>query len=218
MKKIIDGIVDETKYGKDGSYKIMWILKEGNVSPEDIDKERNICEELLNDSHKSNALSIPTFRKMIYATYGILHPETEWFDVPFANDEAYEVIKKIANVNINKYPGGSISENDEIQNAYNENKVELLKQIKECNPEIIIFANTLQYFETEDLNSIGWNVSPEVKGYADETTYNTAYYITSPNKLCIHAYHPAYVKITDKIYWDEIKTAVQKWGDTRKIN
>ena len=60
--------------------------------------------------------------------------------------------------------------------------------------------------------NISGNYSPiQLKKYADDLTKNTSYFVSSPDKLCIHAYHPSYPKLTDKIYSLEIKTAVQKW-------
>ena len=214
MIKIIDGIIDEHKYNA-SKYKIMWILKEGNVSDEDKvnDVAINLCAGFSSGHHRKNALSVPTFRKMIYATYGIIHPETEWSDVPFANEGAYEAILQVAYININKYPGGSVSNSDEIKKAYTKNKQVLLDQIKECNPEIIIFGGTWSYFETADLVSIGWDISLCETKYADESHIGTTttYFTVSPNRLCISAYHPAYPRISDKDYWSEIKTAVKKW-------
>lgn len=213
MKKIVDGIVNKERYAQ-AKPKIVWILKEGNVDPKDVNDERNICAEFDEDGHKENALAIPTFRKMIYATYGIFNPTTEWKEVPYANAEAYDVVKDIAYININKYPAGSQSNWNDIKQAYNENKEELIQQIASINPDIIIFGNTLQYFETEDLAKIGWNISDDKKQYVGDT-HNTAFYIVSSSKLCIHAYHPAYPKISDKIYWEEIKKAFEIWEKSK---
>lgn len=210
MKEIKDGIIDKVEYDK-SAVKILWILKEGNVVEGDINKQRDICEEFRSDSHKMNALSIPTFRKMIYATFGILNPDVEWQDVPLANEEAYEVVKQIAYININKYPAGSTSKPQDIKKAYDDNKEDLINQIVEINPDVIVFGNTLIYFENEDLDRIGWTISNSVKKYADEATYNTVFYEVSPDKLCINAYHPAYPKIADKVYWDEIRKAFRIW-------
>jgi hypothetical protein len=214
MIEIIDGIIDQHKYNA-SKYKIMWILKEGNVSEGDKAKNVaiNLCTGFSSEHHRENALSIPTFRKMIYATYGILNPETEWSDVPFANEDAYEAILQVAYININKYPGGSVSNSDEIKKIYTKNKQVLLKQIKECKPDIIIFGGTWSYFETEDLVSIGWDISKCKTKYVDEAHIGTTttYFTVSPTKLCINAYHPAYPRVADKAYWSEIKTAVKKW-------
>ncbi|MBG6111360.1 hypothetical protein H4V97_000466 [Flavobacterium sp. CG_23.5] len=214
MKKIIDGKINPTEYDN-ASCKILWILKEANVSAEDKEKELNICEGFDNDWHKKNALSVPTFRKMIYATFGILNPNIEWANIPYANQEAYKVVKQIAYININKFPADSSSNDKEIKEAYNEGKVELLKQIEYLNPNIIIFGNTLKYFEYEDLSKINWDISKTEKKYADKNTNNTAFYIISPDKLCINAYHPSYPKIADKTYWNEIKNTFIFWKSNK---
>lgn len=208
MEKIKDGIIDKVEYDK-SHVKILWILKEGNVAEGDENKQRDICEEFRLDLHKANALSIPTFRKMIYATYGILYPNVAWHKVPFANEEAYEVVKQIAYININKNPAGSTSNYIDIKKAYNDNKVELLDQISKINPNVIVFGNTLYYFDFEDLGKIGWTI--DERKYADEKTKYTAFYEISSSKLCINAYHPAYTKISNEVYWDEIRKAYSIW-------
>lgn len=214
MNKIIDGRVDSVKYDK-SPLKILWILKEANVAEEDKNKQIDVCEGFRSDWHIKNALSIPTFRKLIYATYGILNPSVEWQDVPFANKEAYEVVKQIAYININKYPASSSSNDVDMKKAYDDNKVELLSQINELNPNVIVFGNTLKYFEYEDLDKIGWTISKTEKKYADDATYNTAFYEISSDKLCINAYHPSYPKISDKVYWSEIKKAFSNWKSNK---
>jgi hypothetical protein len=210
MKKIIDGKINDIEYNN-ASCKILWILKEANIAVEDKEKEIDVCEGFRNGWHKKNALSVPTFRKMIYATYGILNPTVEWENVPYANQEAYEVIQKIAYININKFPADSSSNDLEIKKAYNNGKDELLKQIEDLKPNIIIFGNTLKFFEFEDLSEIGLNILNTEKKYAYDTTYNTEYYAISSNKLCINAYHPSYPKIADKTYWDEIRRIYINW-------
>ena len=173
MKEIIDGKINDIEYDN-ASCKILWILKEANISAEDKEKEIDVCEGFRNDWHKKNALSVPTFRKMIYATYGILNPTVEWENVPYANQEAYEVVQQIAYININKLPADSSSNDWEIKKAYDEGKDKLLKQIESLQPNIIIFGNTLKYFETEDLAKIGWGIKNTEKKYAEIETKNTA--------------------------------------------
>lgn len=208
MKKIKDGIVDLKKY-ESSKHKILWILKEGNVSKKDHDKDRDLCEEIRTDQHKHLAMKIPTFRKMIYATYGILFPEVEWSEGPNAT-ELYDVLKYIAYINLNKFPGGGISNYDNIKQAYIKNKDEILSQIEKYNPNIIIFGNTLRFFETEDLKKIGWSVSDINKNYVDENKV-TSFYIISSMRLCINTVHPSYPKISNRKYWFDIKSAVDIW-------
>lgn len=214
MKKIIDGKINHIEYDK-ASCKILWILKEANISEEDKEKEIDLCEGFRNNWHKKNALSVPTFRKMIYATYGILNPTIEWKNVPFANQEAYEVVQKIAYININKLPANSSSKDLEIKKIYEENKDELLNQIEDLKPNIIIFGNTLKYFEYDDLAKINWGILETEKKYADDSTNNTTYYIISDDKLCINAYHPSYPKIADKTYWEEIRKIFNQWKSNK---
>ncbi|HQL71113.1 MAG TPA: hypothetical protein PLA77_09790, partial [Bacteroidales bacterium] len=114
MKKIKDGIVDLEKYNQ-AKYKILWILKEGNVDENDKEIERDICDEFRNNKHKENACAIPTFRKVIYASFGILYPEISWREIPSANSDGYEIIKEIAYINLNKYPGGNFSNKNTIE-------------------------------------------------------------------------------------------------------
>jgi len=73
MKSIKDGVVNTEIFNSEGNTKILWILKEGNVSSEDYDKQRDICEELREGAHMPNALSIPTFKRIIYTSYWLLH-------------------------------------------------------------------------------------------------------------------------------------------------
>ena len=53
-------------------------------------------------------------------------------------------------------------------------KDKLLKQIESLQHNIIIFGNTLKYFETEDLAKIGWGIKNTEKKYAEIETKNTA--------------------------------------------
>lgn len=214
---IKDGIVSSCCFKK-ARFRILWILKEGNVDKKDREKERNICHEFLLDQHKENAREIPTFRKIIYSTYGILYPTKSWLSIPFANEEAYEVIKEIAYININKEPGESESNEDFIRQTYQENKVDLLNQIKDINPQIIIFGGTEQFFSEEDLESIEWpsNVLDRFEANADDSSYNVTCYSRTKDekykdKLLICPAHPAYFKVSDRDYCTSIHNAVREW-------
>ena len=197
MVEIKDGIVNEEDFHSEGNVKILWILKEANVSPEDIDKVRNLCEEFREGGHQKNALSVPTFRKMIYTSYWILHPEMEWSDIPYANeDECYSVVNKIAYINVNKLPASNVSDDKKLAQVFDENKHVLLEQIKSIDPEVIIFGNTGKFF-IDNMESIGWDVSSENKNDDDPN----AHYFVTPNKgIAINAYHPAYSRLKDKDY------------------
>jgi hypothetical protein len=212
MCKIKDGIVDIEKY-QNARYKILWILKEGNVDESDKNEERDICSEFRSDQHKVNACAIPTFRKLIYATYGILYPDVEWLEIPTADKDSYEVIKQIAYININKFPGGAVSSDDVIFETYKNGRDDLLKQIVEINPNIIIFGGTAKYFPEEDLKSIGWDASKESEFVVKSigTTQEIICYSDSSEKLCICAKHPSYFRISDNNYYLGIRNSVIEW-------
>jgi len=213
MVEIKDGIVCKEEYDS-SVIKMLWVLKEGNVAEKDETKSRDICEEIRTGWHIRNALRIPTFRKMIYATYGIFFPEEEWSNVPFANeDSAYNVLKQIAYININKMPGASKANYNNIKKAYEKYEKELLTQIGEYNPNIIVFGGTLHFFNTKELAKIGWNIIDTKKSYFDESKIGTttSFFKISKDKLIINAYHPSYPGIKDKQYWLEIKSVAENW-------
>lgn len=211
MEEIKDGIINNKLY-KNSSPKVLWILKEGNVSEEDENTERNICDEIDNGQHIANALSIPTFRKMIYATYGIFKAETEWSEIPPANNpETYDIFRKVGYINVNKLPGKEKSEYHIIKQAYNKYERLLINQIKEMNPNIIIFGGTLQFFTYEACVEIGFDIRKVEKQTSNNST--CTFYKISQEKLLINAKHPAYFKVSDKNYWAGIKDAVLNWKE-----
>lgn len=77
--------------------------------------------------------------------------------------EVYQVAEEIAYINIKKTGGGGKSNIKEIKDAYSENEELLLKQIKEYNPNIIIFGGTLKYFNSDKLKDIGWGLEVDKK-------------------------------------------------------
>lgn len=199
---VIDGIIDIEKY-LNAKYRILWILKEANSETDTwsyLEKFKD--KEWLYRCGKS----VPTLKRMIYTTYGILR-DCEWSEIPDANnEESFEPLQEIAIINIKKIPGGSTSENDEIQQAYYDNRELLKQQIETYNPNVVIFGNTLQYFYKEDFNGLE-------KVEKQNTEYGNAFYDTG-DKLYIHTWHPAVrgAGFTDKEYVMDIVNIVKKWN------
>lgn len=217
---IADGIINPELYGKStkpgytgNSLKILWILKEPNssetgwtfqqyLSMKTIENKINLAE---------STIAYPIFKKMLYTSYGILNGLPDYAMVPdISYPEVYGVGERIAYINIKKTGGGSSATFNSIKAAYQENREMLMDQIQNCNPNIIIFGNTLCFFDAKDLNELGWN--PVNKFYSDESTSNTACYDISAERLIIDAYHPAYWKISQETYYTEIIGAVRKWN------
>lgn len=202
---IKDGIINESKYNEQKT-KILWILKEPNSA--DLNWT---YQDLLASYNFERVIGYPMFKKIIYTSYAILNGLSDYEDIELdISDKAvYGVTECIAYINIKKTGGTSVSDYKEIKKAYQENKELLYWQIKECNPSIIIFGNTLSYFEFEELKKIGWDLTNAESGYADTKTHNTSWYKVSGNKLVIHAYHPAYWTINQKVYCNEILNCVK---------
>ena len=85
----------------------------------------------------------------------------------------------------------------------------LLKQIEEYEPDILIFGNTLKYFDPKIFD---WYLY-ENRNVLDEKTNNTHFYITKNNNLCINVYHPSYWSVKREVYCSEIINAGLKWRE-----
>lgn len=198
---VIDGIIEPEKY-LNAKYRILWILKEAN-------SESNTWSYLEKFKDKEwlcrCGKSVPTLKRLIYTTYGILR-DCKWSEIPDAsNEKSFEPLQEIAIINIKKIPGGSISVGNEIQQAYYDN-IELLKrQIETYDPNVVIFGNTLQFFYNSDFDGL----ETAEKQY---TEYGNAFYDTG-DKLYIHTWHPAVrgAGFRDEDYVMDIVNIVRNW-------
>ena len=143
---VIDGVIDIECYLK-SPIKVMWILKETNS-----DGRWSIIDNYKNHKWLTDNNGLMSIRRVIYASYGISHPEIkDWKDFPWSYEkECQTALKNIAFININKLPGSSVANDDEIQVTYNKNRDLLLRQFKTYNPDVVIFGNTLKYFVHPD--------------------------------------------------------------------
>lgn len=198
---VVDGIIEPEKY-LNAKYRILWILKEANSESDSwsyLEKFKD--KEWLYRCGKS----IPTLKRIIYTTYGILR-NCKWSEIPDAsNEKSFEPLQEIAIINIKKIPGGSNSIGDEIQQAYYNNQELLKQQIDTYNPNVIIFGNTLQYFYKSDFEGL----ETAEKQY---TEYGNVFYDTG-NKLYIHTWHPAVrgAGFTDEYYVMDIVDILKSW-------
>lgn len=198
---VIDGIIDLEKY-LNAKYRILWILKEANSETDSWSYLKKFKDkEWLYRCGKS----IPTLKRIIYTTYGILR-DCEWHEIPDANNEkSFEPLQEIAIINIKKIPGDSYSDTNEIQQAYYDNQELLKRQIEIYNPNVVIFGNTLQYFYKSDFDGLE-TVEKQ------NTEYGNAFYDTG-DKLYIHTWHPAVrgAGFTDKEYVMDIVSILRNW-------
>ena len=207
----VDGIINSEKYAK-AKTRILWVLKEPNSTESWTYQDYlSISEIERKKERKDNILTYPIFRKIMYASFGLINNK-EYADLPVAEEkEVYSIGEEIAYINIKKIGGGAQSDDNEIQSHYHQNEKLLLKQIEEYNPNILIFGNTLKYFNFEELTKLGWNLSD--KHIIDKETNNTYFYPISNDKLCINAYHPAYWSVNMDVYCTEIINAGLEWRE-----
>ena len=212
---VVDGIINFEKYAE-ATTKILWVLKEPNSSVSNWTYQDFLSvNDIESKVGKSNDTLIHSmFKNVFYATYGLKFNE-EYSKLPYVTEkEVYQIGEEIAYINIKKTGGGSESIEKEIEQAYKDNEDLLLKQIKEYNPNIIIFGNTLKYFNWDKLKEIGWDLFDK-KQIVNEETNNTHFYPVSKDKLCIHPYHPA-ARLKRDVYCSEIIKAGMHWREMNK--
>jgi len=190
----IDGIIDIEKY-LNAKLKILWVLKEANY----INSKGNyqMREYYSNFTTIKQVKHHRVTRRMMLVSHKILND--------IEPIEPLEAFKSIACINIKKLAGGSKSNYKDIKQEYDKHKDLIREQISVYDPKIIIFGDTLGYFEKEkEINFRQWKSEP--LGMGDHH-----YYFTN-KKLYINAYHPSFRStITEKEYCDKIFNAYSNW-------
>lgn len=206
---VVDGIIDVDRYMK-SHLKVMWILKETNS-----EGYWSIVDNYKDHEWLTKCNGLMSIRRVIYASYGIMHPEiTNWKDFPWSYEEkCQDALKDIAFVNINKLPGSATANDEVIQNAYHTNRELLKMQFDTYNPDVVIFGNTLKYIDTVDFDG---DFSDSNRMRTEKT--DTHYY-PGKHRLYINAWHPSYFKgIIDEDYVMDIVNITRKWDDERRKN
>lgn len=205
---ITDGIVDISKY-LNSKFKILWILKEPHDKGETSDGW-DIRDLMKNYAIKNSTLNPdmkPTFTQIIYSTYSILNNFELWDEMPYIDDnlELIDILKSIALINIKKLPAGSVSNDNEIQKAYQKYKNVIIEQIKSYKPDIIICGNTFKFLRS-DLMELFQLKEPEFQNYP------TDHYFTD-KVIVLDVFHPAQRNSAKKDdYVNGIIEAVKTWS------
>ncbi|MDD3876368.1 MAG: hypothetical protein PHT69_07080 [Bacteroidales bacterium] len=213
---IIDGVINPEKYFNLSKEKprILWILKEPD-SPDYIgtntswDYQDKLSTKRLLETRE---YTIPTFKRVLYCSYGILSDFKTSESIPLIyKEEVFSIAEYIAYINVSKMPGESESEDENISKGYERFKEILKKQIDSYSPDIIIFGNTLGYFDKNF-----FQLNEETKKYIPNEN-NRVYYETS-DRLYINAYHPAVrpKNIGENQYCDDIITIAKNWWKNKK--
>jgi hypothetical protein len=198
-----DGVVDTEAY-LNSKLRVCWVLKEPYDSPDgegDTGGWSPTSDVLAKPEDHPELVSSKTYRPIIYVTHSLqngLAPYSEvdrWF---VANKPmAAQCLRSIALINISKMPGTSKSTNANIAEKYEYWRPLLFWQLRQYQPQIIIFGNTFQHFQA-DLG-IKKDDLIQGQGVSEDVTY-----AVKDNALYIHAYHPSQISITREKYVDGI--------------
>lgn len=192
-----DGVINVEEYYK-SPVKILWILKEPYSGQEN---------EMLKDLNEKRAMGLKTdsqstWHPLIYISHGILNGFLKYDEMPKIAEEntISKVLKQVAFINVQKKPGKSRSNNAEIAKAYKENEAILKQQIETLKPDIIIGANTMQYF---------------AKNFKPTEKFKNFHWVKD-GQLYIKTYHPAQTIISRKEYVDKVIAVAKAWRDKYK--
>jgi hypothetical protein len=182
IKPVYDGIMNVEKYVNGEKYRICWVLKEL------YDKGGGdfYLADFVNDETRWREIAKPSGKRQIYVTYGIINNFIKYSERDYiSNDpEMVKCLKYIAVININKMPADTTSNDADIARKYEHFKPVLLRQLKQYDPQIIIFGNTFQHFQ----NDLGIKDEELANYYKDKKKPR---YIVKNGKLYVDAYHPA---------------------------
>ncbi|MBS1580250.1 MAG: hypothetical protein JST29_11470 [Bacteroidetes bacterium] len=211
---IYDGVINVDEYIKPRPNRILWILKEpygwdkGYSYLKNLDEKRAIGE---------NREAYQTFDPIIYVSYGILNSYMK-YDTMIKldlNKELSKVLRKIAIIQVNKMPRYTTFEKkraeknirtdmNDLKKCYDDNKHILHEQIKVYRPDIVIGANTLQFFKNDkDFNKdiINLKIDGEQRNIGHFKRGNT---------LFIKTYHPSSQRKNSKKYIDYIDNIITR--------
>ena len=205
---VIDGVIDIDCY-LSSPIKVMWILKETNS-----EGGWSIVDNYKDHKWLTDNNGLMSIRRVIYASYGIMHPEIkDWKNFPWSyEEECQKALRNIAFININKLPGDSTADDNVIQDAYNKNRALLKLQFDTYNPDVVIFGNTLKYVNLEDFDG-DFSEANRIRTEGIDT-----HYYPGQNRLYINAWHPSYFnRISDETYVMDIVEITRNWDEEVRI-
>lgn len=194
----VDGIINVEKYLKQ-SVKILWILKEPNSDDEKLNWRDEIKK--LNNGTGNLEGFVKTFSNIVYTSYGILERK-KWSEIKYIKDDPaiVEVLEKIAFINIKKNPGGSSSNDRELEEYYYKYRDIVKKQVMNFKPNVIIGGNTIKFLK-EDLGK--WYPNLKYNKYIEGTDLGISI-SNDENVIVFDARHPQNTSSTSEKYCDDI--------------
>ncbi|WP_124643009.1 hypothetical protein [Amniculibacterium aquaticum] len=195
----VDGIINFEKYSASPA-KILWILKEPNSTEGKLHWRDEI--QLIPTYNGNLGAFEKTFANIVYISHGLLNKK-KWNEINWIEDEPEIVnsLEEIAFININKTPGGSKSNDNFLQNQYQNYYKEIVReQIINFKPNIIIGGNTIKFIEN-DLREI----YPSLKYEKHVGSTNLGISISKEDNLIVFdAYHPQNTSVNREMYCSDI--------------
>jgi hypothetical protein len=199
---IYDGVVDVDFY-LDSHPKILWILKEPwePLAENEAGGGWSLTKHLIPKRiTEQNVVGIPTYRKMAYVSFAVFDGFKNFSDFHSVrkSPQVGESLKKIAYINVKKYPGKSVSYYDDIEFHCRRNHDLLQMQIAALKPDVIIAGAILHLFYND------FGITRQ-----DLTSAGTCAFISRNGRLYINAYHPSYWGCDDATYVDDVVTVIK---------
>jgi len=171
-KPIYDGILSPQDY-VGTKKKILFIAKEPN------DDSGGWDFKYPKEPFKNDHFWFP----LKYIAYGILNEGVAWSEIPVVttNNDVNEVLKKVAYINVNKFPAGSTTDMAKLKLRFDLFTDILQEQLEIINPDIIICLGTFEI--------IGSSLVDDTYKTIDKK-YRKAYF--NQHRIVLDCYHVGY--------------------------
>lgn len=211
---IYDGVQRPNEYF-DNQIRLAWMLKEPYDNPSGQGGGWSYFElfpEGIDDlydyqfKHRDN----PTWHPIIYITFAINNGFLRWNEMEYIRDDRKmcNVVRKTAFINLQKLPARGVTTTfeEDLWEAIGKYSDLLAEQIKLLNPNVLIFGNTMKYYQ--ELFGV------DLKSF---TEAGSCSYFILEDKLLINAYHPAQKNkgLTRDIYVNDIVQVVKNWKNNQ---
>ena len=154
IEPVFDGVADWAGYFA-APRKVCWILKEpvetdGTGTPggggwtmfKDLGAGRTLASVV-------NANQ--TLRNVAYASWGLLEGKTRDADIPWIKDrtDVADALLRVCYLNTGKMPAATRTSDEQLRKVHDEWREIVLDQIELANPDLLIFAGTLQVWAVD---------------------------------------------------------------------
>lgn len=208
---IYDGLYSAEMYWK-SPLRIMWILKEPY---DEFDKRTgkpeggawSITKDLFHNPE--DFARNKTGQMVIYTSYGILN-NLKWNKIDYIYDDPDipRILQTIAFINLSKMPAYTTTRDSELWAKYEDWKKITLKQIKQYEPNVLIFGNTFKFFY-DDLYEL-FSIETTKKTYLRNIDIRV---YENEERIIIDSWHPGkhFSNEEKEIYVNSLVRKINNW-------